>query len=132
MNYLQLEEFFINKIHIDYHQKKENTSKVNLSLKIGIDVKPGLKKEKRDIVKISIKITPEPKESYEIDSEITGFFSRIKGIPEKDREEILRKNGFAILYGIMRGQLALITGTFPEGKLNLPTVPVPYSSKKKS
>ncbi len=37
-------------------------------------------------------------------------------------QSLVRFNGCTILYGILRGQLANITGSFPNRKLLLPTV----------
>jgi hypothetical protein len=35
---------------------------------------------------------------------------------------LIRVNGGTILYGILRGEIAAFTGSFPGGKFNLPTV----------
>ena len=43
---------------------------------------------------------------------------------------LIRYNGCAILYGILRGMLATMTGTFPEGAIRMPTIMVDEIVKK--
>lgn len=59
---------------------------------------------------------------YQVRSEITGFFKVSDEVPEEHRGGFIRGNGVSILYGILRGELAAATGSFPNGKLNLPTI----------
>ena len=58
-----------------------------------------------------------------IDSEIVGYFSFSEEFSDEEKRQItIRINGSVILYGILRGQIATFTGSFPNGKFNLPTV----------
>lgn len=59
---------------------------------------------------------------YSLDSEIVGFFRFPEDATDESMQRLIRLNGCTILYGILRGQLANITGSFPRQKLILPTV----------
>lgn len=65
--------------------------------------------------------TPAPV-GYVLDSEIVGYFSFPADTSEENMQALIRHNGCTILYGILRGQIANITGSFPNAKLVLPTV----------
>lgn len=65
--------------------------------------------------------TPAPVD-YSLDCEIVGFFRFPEDSTEESMQRLIRFNGCTILYGILRGQLANITGSFPRQKLILPTV----------
>lgn len=65
--------------------------------------------------------TPAPVD-YSLDCEIVGFFRFPEDTTEESMQRLIRFNGCTILYGILRGQLANITGSFPRQKLLLPTV----------
>ena len=41
---------------------------------------------------------------------------------EEQMQALIRINGSAILYGILRGEIAVFTGSFPGGKFVLPAV----------
>lgn len=59
---------------------------------------------------------------YKVDFQILGFFAFPKDTVEDNMQYLIRVNGCTILYGILRGIVANVTGTFPEGPLPLPTV----------
>lgn len=65
--------------------------------------------------------TPVPV-AYSLDCEIVGFFRFPEDATDEAMQRLIRLNGCTILYGILRGQLANITGSFPRQKLILPTV----------
>jgi len=44
---------------------------------------------------------------------------------------LIRINGCTILYSLLRGQVAMLTGSFPHGKFNIPTVVMHDIIKKK-
>ncbi|MCK5841034.1 MAG: hypothetical protein KAH31_02615 [Candidatus Sabulitectum sp.] len=54
--------------------------------------------------------------------EIFGIFSFPSETSLNDMEGIIRVNGCTILYGLLRGHLASVTGAFPSGPYVLPTV----------
>ncbi|MCD4709194.1 MAG: hypothetical protein K8S62_15835 [Candidatus Sabulitectum sp.] len=70
---------------------------------------------------LGVKVVPEGF-GWSIDVEIVGIFSFSKGTSISDMEGIVRVNGCTILYGLLRGHLASVTGAFPSGPYVLPTV----------
>ncbi|MCK5132862.1 MAG: hypothetical protein KAR40_11995 [Candidatus Sabulitectum sp.] len=70
---------------------------------------------------LGVKVVPEGF-GWSIDVEIVGIFSFPKGTSISDMEGIVRVNGCTILYGLLRGHLASVTGAFPSGPYVLPTV----------
>ncbi len=59
---------------------------------------------------------------FRLTVEIVGFFTIGDQIPPEKVELQTRVNGVSVLYGILRGLVANVTGSFPVGKLVLPTV----------
>ena len=59
---------------------------------------------------------------YEIKATIEGFFTFKDDLNDKQMAYLVRVNSASILYGILRGEIANITGSFPAGKFLLPTV----------
>jgi len=59
---------------------------------------------------------------YEIKSEIEGLFTFQEDLSDEQMGYLIRVNSMTILYGILRGEVANVTGSFPSGKFLLPTV----------
>ena len=59
---------------------------------------------------------------YCVEAHIVGYFSFPASVSEEEREYLIRVNGGTILYGILRGHIASLTGLYPAGPLMLPTV----------
>jgi preprotein translocase subunit SecB len=70
---------------------------------------------------LGVKVIPEGY-GWNIDVEIAGIFTFPSGTDSNDMEGIIRVNGCTILYGLLRGHLASVTGAFPSGPYVLPTV----------
>ena len=70
---------------------------------------------------LGVKVIPE-EFGWSIDMEIVGIFTFPEGTSAGEREGIVRVNGCTILYGLLRGHLASVTGAFPSGPYVLPTV----------
>jgi preprotein translocase subunit SecB len=51
-----------------------------------------------------------------------GEFRVPAGIDDAKKDALVKFNGGMILYGLIRGQLAMVTGAFPFGSLLLPTL----------
>lgn len=81
--------------------------------------------------KVRIKVSPDPDDSpgYEIDATVVGIFSLADGVDLKEHEEMIRRNAAAILYGVLRGQMTAILGTFHGPRIFLPTVSMDYLFK---
>lgn len=70
---------------------------------------------------LGVKVIPE-EFGWNIDMEIAGIFTFPEGTSAGDMEGMIRVNGCTILYGLLRGHLASVTGAFPSGPYILPTV----------
>ena len=76
---------------------------------------------------LRVEVIPDCKEEsqtcpYEIKAEIEGYFTFSDELSDKQMGYLTRVNAATILYGILRGEVANVTGSFPSGKFLLPTV----------
>lgn len=76
---------------------------------------------------LRVKVRPDADEEvqscpYEINAEIEGFFTFSDELTDDQMGYLIRVNSATILYGILRGEVANVTGSFPSGKFLLPTV----------
>ena len=123
---MQLENFEMKKLHVDFFSSRRKTEPdINMKLSINVRLTKIAKAQRRFRLLLSIKVDSEPKVGYRIRADILGYFYVPEEIPEEKIEPLVRGNGTAILYGILRGQIAVFTGSFPGGKLSLPTIPIP-------
>jgi hypothetical protein len=121
---LQLKDFFLRRLRVDWHEPEGN-AKVMVESFLDYDVARHRRDKKRFRLDLRVRIAPSPKglkAGYEIDSEIAGVFSFPDGVSEEEKQWLVRFNGCFILYGILRGEIASFTGSFPGGKFLLPTV----------
>jgi len=125
---LQLKEFFVTRLHVDWHGSNNalpQKPKVAEPVAFDYDV---LRKEETPhsfVLRLRMKADLDASKStarYEIDSEIMGFFDFPETMDEKQIQALIRVNGGIILYGILRGEIAAFTGSFPGGKIVLPAV----------
>jgi len=123
---LQLNQFEMKKLHVDFFSsKRKKKADINMNLSANIRLYKTSQSSRHYKLLLSTKIDPEPKVGYRIRADILGYFYVPEEIPSDIMEDIVRGNGTMILYGILRGEIAVFTGSFPEGKLTLPTIPIP-------
>ncbi len=118
-----LEEFFMTRVNLAWHDPKETTT-VDVKHEFDYDVHRNTQQENlfRLVFRFGLSPqTPVPV-GYVLESEIVGYFSFPDTTSEENMQALIRYNGCTILYGILRGQIANITGSFPHAKLVLPTV----------
>jgi len=118
-----LDEFFMTRVNVAWHEPGEAQS-VDIDFLFDYDVfrHTSEKNRFRLAFRLAAKSkTPAPVD-YSLDTEIVGFFRFSEDSSEETMQSLIRFNGCTILYGILRGQLANITGSFPNRKLLLPTV----------
>jgi preprotein translocase subunit SecB len=111
------------RVNLAWHDPKESTT-VAVEHKFDYDVyrNSGQKNLFRLVFRFALSSqTPVPV-GYALESEIVGYFSFPEGTSEENMQALIRYNGCTILYGILRGQIASIAGSFPHAKLILPTV----------
>jgi len=122
---LQLDDFFMARLHVDWRGAGEESS--TLSQNPDIDYRIGRNQDNRrqfamelSVQAFSGKAPEEP--GYEIDARIQGVFSFAEDATEEEMNYLIRVNGATILYGLLRGHIAAMTGAFPGQKLVLPAV----------
>jgi len=118
-----LDEFFMTRVNVAWHEPAESDS-VDIDFLFDYDVFRHT--SEKDRFRLTFRLaakskTPVPVD-YSLDCEIVGFFRFPDGSTEEVMQRLIRLNGCTILYGILRGQVANITGSFPRRKLLLPTV----------
>ena len=98
-------------------------NKIQLKYKSSISYTVGTNQDNEYNYKLTlgVKMIPE-RFGWSIDVEIVGIFSFSPETSLNDMEGIVRVNGCTILYGLLRGHLASVTGAFPSGPYVLPTV----------
>lgn len=126
---LQLEEFFIARLHVDWRfgsPETEGVPQLRSNLGFDYDVLSNADDPLLHALELKVIVEPEPDHAegmgYAIEAHIIGFFRFEEGTPEEEMQYLVRVNGGTILYGILRGQLAAFTGSFPNGKYMLPSV----------
>lgn len=120
---VQLNEYFFTKLNVEYLNR--NTKNKTNNVSINFDYEVGINKDHKELFFLDFKVRIKPKKDesgIKIDANIEGYFSFPLNTNNDDMQYLVRINGCSILYGLLRGQVAMITGTFPEGKINLPTI----------
>ena len=118
-----LDNFHFTRVNIAWHEPQEDC-KVDVAYVFDYDVIRHV--VEKNCYRLAFRVsalpqTPKPL-GYAIDCEIAGFFHFPPDTPQETMDALIRFNGCTILYGIIRGQLAMITGSFPNRKFVLPTV----------
>lgn len=111
------------RVNLAWHDPKESTS-VDIKHEFDYDVHRNTQQKNlfRLVFRFGLSSLTPVQVGYVLDSEIVGYFSFPDGTSEENMQALIRYNGCTILYGILRGQIANITGSFPHAKLVLPTV----------
>lgn len=130
---LQLEHFEMKKLHVDFFtSRKKIEPDVNMKLDVKVRLNKIPNKPRHFKLLLSVRVYPEPKTGYHIRADILGCFFVPEPISKEIMGSLVKGNGTLILYGILRGELAVFTGSFPGGKLTLPTIPIPPMSSQKA
>jgi hypothetical protein len=118
-----LEDYQLIRFAIDWHNPEKRT-KVTFQPCITY----GLRSHKKDAelfqVEMHVNIVSEekPPAGYEVHAGIRGQF-RVPSCGDVEKQSyIATLNGLTILYGILRGHVAAVSGSFSAGKFLLPTV----------
>ncbi len=120
---LQLEEFLIIKLNIEHIEATNKIDSEKFNIKLDYDVAIHADNDKLFRLDFRVKIKPKKGDSGKsIDAELLGFFSFPPNTDESDMQYFVRINGCTMLYSLLRGQVAMITGSFPDGKFNLPSI----------
>ena len=118
----QLEDFHLTAISVQWYDPK-TSGHVPVNYQFSYDV--GQHQTDKQRYRLTFRVlvgsdTPEPV-GYSLASEIVGFFRFPEGTEQSKIDYLVRVNGCTILYGILRGQVATLTGCYPQKKLVLRT-----------
>jgi preprotein translocase subunit SecB len=118
-----LDEFFMTRVNVAWHEPGQPEN-VDIDFLFDYDVAQHATEKNRFRLafRLGVKSKTSTPVDYSLDSEIVGFFRFPEEATAEIMQRLIRLNGCTILYGILRGQLANITGSFPRQKLILPTV----------
>ena len=128
---LHLEDFHMTRLHVDWLEPKAKGKRpvsVQSQVSMNYDVMRRRTDKRLFALVLRFQFGPEkdqPQAGYAIDAEIAGLFRFPESLSEGDMQKLIRINGGMILYGILRGQIAGFTGSFPHGKFTLPAVYMP-------
>lgn len=121
---IQLETFQMSKVHIEFvHTEGEPLPAGPAEHSLTIDYNVAVRADDDRRYRLSLLVSVNPNGSgMRIESQIDGFFQCPAEMPVPVRNGTIRVNGGTILYGLLRGQLAAISGSFPSGPYILSTV----------
>ncbi len=134
---IHLEEYFLEKLLVE--RRPPNASDIEYGqVSISFDFDYQIKRNPDDssffmltfIVRDDPSVKTACPQAYNIDLRIIGVFRFNEDVEEDQMQYLIRFNGCTILYGILRGILSTITGTFPEGAIKLPTIMIDEVVKK--
>lgn len=122
-----LEEFSLTKLHLDFHQPEADEAVITQA-KCGFDYAVATHSVEKNRYRLGFRVRCcEADEGGKhmgnaMEAEIVGFFRFDEDESKEKMDALIRLNGVSILYGILRGIVATVTGVFPTGKFLLPTV----------
>jgi len=127
MNYLQLEDYFLTRLHVDFSFPKEEEVHVEeLSFDFDFDSLTHRDDPLRRMLTLRVRAGEQTENgepvAHQLDCEINGQFQVPEEIPEDHREGLVCVNGVSILYSTLRGIIGNLSGSFPAGRLCLPTI----------
>ncbi len=122
---IKLNDFFLTKVHVDWRVPNSKTK--SPGDKPFIDYNIMRNKEDQQLFALELTVrshsgNPPKEDGQEIDAVIVGIFSFSENATEEQMQTLIRINGLTILYGLLRGHLATLTGAFPGQKYILPSL----------
>jgi len=122
---IKLNDFFLTRLHVDWRAPKAKTKSPGDKPIIDYNVFQYKKNDRLFKLELMVRAhsgNPSKEDGQEIDAEIIGIFSFSKDASENEMHSLIRINGLTILYGLLRGHLATITGAFPGQRFILPSI----------
>ncbi len=125
---IHLADFHVSSLHLTYVEPSSGTDGHIVGTKSGFDY--DIAKKHDSNVSYRLKLIHN---FQEFDAEdkplgcklkvtITGFFEFPEDSEDESRDALIRLNGVSILYGILRGVVATVSGLQPGGKITLPAI----------
>lgn len=127
MKILQLEDYFLTRLHVDFSFPKDSEAHVEeISLNFDYDSLTHSDDPLRRLLVLRVRFGELTKDGEQVarqfDCEINGRFRIPEDIPEQKREGLVCVNGLSILYSTLRGIIGSLSGSFPASRLCLPTI----------
>ena len=116
INLLQLKDFTITKLSINFLKMRKPPERVSYNLEVKTDHKRDNKNKQLFFVQLKVSVTPEPRFGYKIQANILGRFIAPEGLSEKVLSDLVPSNGTLILYGILRGATGIVHKFLPRWK----------------
>ena len=121
-----LDDFYFTELSVKWVEPESTATVDGLSSGFDYDVFRAREDDKRYMLRMRCSFQEKADNGrsvgFDVKVGLDGLLSFSDDVSEEDREKIVRYNGVALLYGVLRGQIASMTGSFPNGKLNLPTI----------
>jgi preprotein translocase subunit SecB len=127
MNLLQLEDYFLSRLHVDFNFPTGAEVHVEeLSIDFDYDSLTHKDDPLRRMLTLRIRAGERTKDgervAHQLECDINGQFRIPEEIPEEQHEGLVCINGVSILYSTLRGIIGNLSGSFPAGRLCLPTI----------
>lgn len=123
---IKLETFNLVRCHIDWRDVPKNTPVLEADLRVRLRVGQFKKSQRKFRLYFAVQVNqriPKGREAgHLLDTEVFGDFVFPPRIDADKMQHHLCVNGGMILYGILRGQIALLTAAFPGRGLALPCI----------
>lgn len=119
---LELLSFHMNSINIQWFSEQD-VNNIKYNLDFGYTIASNTSENNLYRLVLTCKFnSSKPKAGFKIEATITGYFSTPDANDEKKNLNLVCYNGGMILIGTLRGIIANMTGTFPGGKIDLPSI----------
>lgn len=123
----QLEDYAITRLHIHFNEPQgggQDVTHVNSAFDYSVSTHRTDKNRYRLDLRVITYETGSAGErvGFDLDAKIVGFILFDEEETKEKMEALIRLNGVSILYGILRGIVATVSGSMPTGKFLLPTV----------
>lgn len=123
----ELEDFFLTRLNVEALNCAPDLEAHAARISFDYDLAAAVEDEHRIKMEMSFSMNAAPEEEpsrcpYAIDAVIVGYFKFPQDLEDKQIAYLCRVNTMTMLYGILRGQIATMTGSFPHGKFTLPAV----------
>jgi len=127
MDIVQLEDYFLTRLHMGYHFPKDGAEMgQEVSLAFDYDTLKHNEVPLRRMLCLRVAMyeldAKGNKAEYYLESEIKGQFLMPENMEGEAIEVLLRVNGLSILYSTLRGIIGNVSGSFPGGRFCLPTI----------
>jgi preprotein translocase subunit SecB len=122
---IKLNDLFLTRVHVDWRPPNAKTKSPGDKPFIDYNIFRNKKNNRLFALVLIVRAhsgNPPKEDGQEIDAEIVGIFSFSKDATEEEMQNLIRINGLTILYGLLRGHLATMTGAFPGQKFILPSI----------